>query len=255
MNLRNSSYYLYGDQEVSAAFVHGFLTAMRVCKHAVPIAGNTGEIASWVAATAVANDLEGDRQHRARVRKILAVGNVRRYEFRGMLLDCARVNERGREVDDAGHMICCPKNHRPYPHAFYTDLCGNYRGQTKPDGYCRRVRYLDVLGDDGMTLFQIRSDDAIAMEEALRRDILLGDPINSLYLEKCQEGENLEEYAHTITSALMESRMLENMRRSADNPEPSEKREGYVCSRTDDSRAKTDTIEAATDGKQDEDQP
>lgn len=203
MNLRNSSYYLYGDQDMSKAFVQGFLAAMRVYKHAVPVAGNAGEIAAWVAATAVANDVEGDRQHRARVRKILENGIYSPFDFRAMLLDCAMVDEYGREINSEGSPIVSLAEHRPWLNVFYTDdYSGDITALTKPNKPCREVRYLDVLGDDGMNLFQIRTDDSIAIEEALKLDIAFGDPINKLYLEKCQEGGILEEYVITIHNAI-----------------------------------------------------
>lgn len=196
--IRNANYYLHGDLDWRDAYIQGYLKAMQVNKHPIPISGDADEIGLWVETTAVAYDLECETQYRARLRKIIAAGRYSKKDFRCLLLDTWAVNDEGNEFTSLGEAVTEDVDREPYPNEFISDgyMAG---GAFVQNG--RRVRYLNIQGRDGLTLFQLRSNDWMAMAAFLEADIMIGDPIDELYLKESADGGRLEDYREVIVEA------------------------------------------------------
>lgn len=134
-----------------------------------------------------------------RRREALVVANKFGYsksDFRGMILDKARINDDGYEEDENGQVI---------EDAQYRLLPGKKRrkwgqyvaihkttgkeitkeaylslNQGQRDEY-KTVRYMEIKDDEGDVIQRVYDDDAGYMKELLNQDIAIGDPINRRY--------------------------------------------------------------------------
>ena len=182
-----------------------------------------------------------------RRREALVVANKFGYsksDFRGMILDKARINddgyeedENGQVIEDADYRLLPGKKHREWgKYVAIHKTTGQeitkevYLGmnQTQQAEY-RKVRYMEIKDDAGDVIQKVYDDDNGYMKELLRQDIAIGDPINVRYLNeiglKRQPSEYtglsaqfagqdrtgiLRRYHSTITAAMLESKYAEH---------------------------------------------
>lgn len=215
---RDVSYYITSpasESDLHAAFDCGFLTAMKIFRHAVPMIGNAAEVSRWIAQKATLYELETSAQARQNAHKLLDSAQYDVNEMRAMLFDVAQVNSFGMEVDEKGAIhdedgeLLEGATHREWPLYCYCDREGRQvaGAEADPDtmkakGY-RRVRYFDIYDrESGTEIYQVTSDDETMVQELLRRDIAANYQIAAAYLREAETGGLLEDYANVIREAV-----------------------------------------------------
>lgn len=192
--------------ELHEAFDCGFLTAMRVFGHVVPVVGNAGEVSRWIAMMVAAYEAETKKAMRTQACKILDAYGYDRAQLWGMLFDACWVDESGYEkpspLDEPGEDV-----HHPWPSFYYVDGDGRFvtsrdvHPACVPDG-CRKIRCLNLTSYEDSTVYRVTSDDDVMIEELLRRDIMMGSSVNMRYARESVSGGMLEKYAGVIEAAL-----------------------------------------------------
>lgn len=135
-----------------------------------------------------------------RRREALVVANKFGYsksDFRGMILDKARINddgyeedENGQVIEDAQYRLLPGKKRRQWGQYVAIHKTSNKEitkeeylrlSQSQRDEY-RKVRYMEIKDDEGDVIQRVYDDDAGYMKELLNQDIAIGDPINRRYM-------------------------------------------------------------------------
>lgn len=203
----NNDYYLHGDPDNRAAFMAGYLAALRVNKHPVPVSGGEAAVESWIETTVMAYEIEVERQVRARINKILDAVRYDKEQFRGFMFDTDTVDDAGCEISDDGREIsdwtgCMyeDEEHREWPNYTWLSRDGSTVSLLAPGA--RKVRYV-YLGTSYLGI-RLLETDCSAIEEVLKRDIATGDPIVRRYELESQPGGRLEDYADVINKALLD---------------------------------------------------
>lgn len=176
-------------------------------------------------------EIEGRRRNEARV--IGNKFNFPKLEYRAMVLDMDMTNDKGREVnredgeeieDDQFRHIEGRPEHVPWQK--YIGVHKKTGQEISKEEYdnlsekerqnYNRVRYCEILDDDGKVVQKVFFDDPGYMKEYLARDIAVADPIVQRYgvsvgLDN-ETGEYgpLRKYHSTITSSILESRYKEH---------------------------------------------
>lgn len=214
---RNASYYITSpasESELHEAFDCGFLMAMKIFRHAVPVSGDAAEVSRWIAQKATLYELETSAQARQNACKLLDSARYDVNEMRAMLFDAAQVNSFGMEVDENGPIngedgeLLEGATHREWPLYCYCDREGRQVAGMEADpetmkakGY-RRVRYFEIYDrESGAEIYQVTSDDEVMVQELLRRDIAANYQIAARYLCEAEAGGSLEDYADVIREA------------------------------------------------------
>lgn len=184
------------------------------------------------------SDIENRRRTQARI--IATKFGVSKVQFRGMTFNKAHINDNGYETDTNGTPIedseykLIEHDENGNPTGFQRQEWQYYIGVHKEKGISiskeqydslsdderknyKKVRYFDILDDNGDPVQRVFDDDAGYMKELLRDDIAIGDPINRRYLTelgvKHTENEqtgSLRRYHSTISAAMLETRYKEH---------------------------------------------
>ena len=139
-------------------------------------------------------EIEARRRREANI--IMTKFGVDKPTSRAMIFDCASIDDDGFETDENGKAIE-DSNYRIKPgkqHRQWDKFIGVHKQTNREitaDEYNRlsaeerknytRVRYFDIVDDNGDPVSRVYSDEAGYMKELIRRDIAIGDPINRRY--------------------------------------------------------------------------
>lgn len=176
-------------------------------------------------------EIEGRRKNEARV--IGNKFNFPKLEYRAMILDVDKTDDSGREInretgeyiedDQFRHIAGKPEHLQWQQYIGVHKKTGEEITKEQYDALSKkdkekynRVRYCEILDDDGKTVQKVFFDDPGYMKEYLARDITVADPIVQRYSMSIgldnDTGETgpLRKYHSTITSAILESRYKEH---------------------------------------------
>ncbi len=211
---RNASYYITSPAsgpELHEAFDCGFLMAMKIFRHAVPVNGDATTVSRWIAQKATLYELETSAQARQNACKLLDSARYDVNEMRAMLFDVAQVNNFGMEVDENGPIygedgeLLEGATHREWPLYCYCDREGRQVAgmDADPDTMkakgCRRVRYFEIYDrESGTEIYRVTSDDEVMVQELLRRDIAANSQIAFQYICESRPDGPLEDYMDAI---------------------------------------------------------
>ncbi len=200
--LKHKMYLNGSDENLKRAFLNGCKTIIAVLQHCKPeqlpaLLIRTDE--NWI------RYLCDNEQRRLDAEQLTVMKNtlqhfqpIDRQLFRGMLLNCYRINDAGQEVDDAGE-IC---NHQPYPYQYYVDMCDDEcpprtisneeYSQLPPDEQANYMRYcyMELKTKDGRSKHRFREGDRAFMTAVLQ-EILLSEPeaVHQLYSSALEEDD------------------------------------------------------------------
>ncbi len=210
----------------------------RLIKDAAGSLFHNGE--SSIMGQVIVNSSNIENRRRAEARIVATKFGVPKTQMRGMTFDKAFINDNGYETTADGipiedtqyHLIEYDENGKPT--GFQRQSWQHYIAVHKTSGKeltkeeydilsdderanYRKVRYFDILDDNGDPVQRVFEDDAGYMKELLRDDIAIGDPINRRYLTEIgvahAEGEStgiLRRYHSTISAAMLETRYKEH---------------------------------------------
>lgn len=135
-----------------------------------------------------------------RRREALVVANKFGYsksDFRGMILNKARVNddgyeedENGQVIEDAQYRLLPGKRRREWDKYILVHKTNGNEiskedylalNQAQRDNY-KKIRYMEIKDDERDVIQKVYDDDAGYMKELLNQDIAIGDPINRRYM-------------------------------------------------------------------------
>lgn len=195
--------YLNGaDGSKKRAFLDGCKTIMTVLQHCKPeqlpaLLLRTDE--DWIRYLCDNEQMRLDAEQLTIMKNTLQhFQPIDRQLFRGMLLNCYRINDAGQEVDDAGE-IC---DHQPYPYQYYEDMCdkecppptisNEEYSQLPPDEQANYMRccYMELKTKDGRSKRRFREGDRAFMTAVLQ-EILLSEPeaVYQLYSSALEEDD------------------------------------------------------------------
>ncbi len=216
----------------------------RFIKDAAGGLGHNGE--SSIMGQVIYNSSVIENRRRGEARIIATKFGVSKTQMRGMTFDKAFINDNGYETDENGVVIEDDQynllekykdRHKPWQYYIavnkktdreitreeYDALPEvsrkNNLGEIEVEGkdLYRKVRYFDILNDDGKPVQRVFEDDAGYMKELLRDDIAIGDPINIRYLTEIgvahapgEKTGQLRRYHSTISAAMLETKYKEH---------------------------------------------
>ncbi len=182
-----------------------------------------------------------------RRREAITVANkfgFKKSDFRGMIMDKNHINdngieenEDGVEIEDSMYRLKPGREHEHKGWQQYIAVHKTTNKEITKEAYdalsaqakldYRKVRYIDINDDENDTVQRVFEDDAGYMKELLRKDIMIGDPINRRYLTEiglkhfesdrvglvanyAESTGKLRKYHSTITAAMQEARYSEH---------------------------------------------
>lgn len=184
------------------------------------------------------SDIENRRRTQARI--IATKFGVSKVQFRGMTFNKAHISDNGYETDANGNVIedseynliefdkdGKPTGYRRQEWQYYIGVHKEKGISISKEEYdalsdeerkdYKKVRYFDILNDEGDPVQRVFDDDAGYMKELLRDDIAIGDPINRRYLTELgvkhtdnESTGSLRRYHSTVTAAMLETRYKEH---------------------------------------------
>ncbi len=210
----------------------------RLIKGAAGSLGHNGETSIMGQVIARSAAIEARRRSEATI--MMNKFGVDKPMSRAMMFDCASIDDDGFETDEFGKPIedhnfkhiHGKRAHREWDKyigvhkktgaeitaAEYTALSDAERKQYN------RIRYFDIVDDNGDPVQRVYSDDAGYMKELIIRDITIGDPINRRYAQSigladpnapdktagANETGLLRKYHSTISAAILSTKYKEH---------------------------------------------
>lgn len=194
----NQKFLLNGSKNEEQAFIAGWRALAQVLTHSSndDYSGILArEDKDWIIHLCQCEAARERHERYSVAQSVVQCCNVNREEFRGMLLDCCRINDEGVEVNEHGDIIL----HESYHNKFYEDERGDqytevaYRNASPEDREkLEEVSYINLTNKSGSTVRQVTMYNAPFME-ALINKILPNEPmaiINLLHEELMSEEQN-----------------------------------------------------------------
>lgn len=203
------------DSKERRIFLHGFLTAADAFSITRPL-NDDQEAQKWALNQLVLHAIHEDDKKRETAQVLLRAFSCDKWAFRAMILH-RRVDDYGRNVDAVGAPTDSPVDW-PFFVAILPD--GREIDESAYDALseeeqraCKKVRCVEMTSLDGKMSWLAREDDLFLMQEMLVQDILIGDPINSCYMEEVLhcDGALRHLYCGQITTAFMSGGLREHM--------------------------------------------
>lgn len=201
------------------------------------LAHHIGE--SSILGQVIAKSAEIEARRRREANIIMTKFGIDKPTSRAMIFDCASIDddgfetdENGKAIEDSNYRIKPGKQHRQWDKFIgvhkktnreitaeeYTQLSADERKEYT------RVRYFDIVDDNGDPVSRVYSDESGYMKELIRRDIAIGDPINRRYNisygvadpnAPADDPEHnrtglLRKYHSTISGAMLETKYKEH---------------------------------------------
>ncbi len=166
----------------------------RLIKSAASSLGHLGEAS--IMGQVISENARIEQRRRSEARIIANKFGITKPHFRGMVFDCANIDDDGYETDENGHVIedknfnLLPgKQHRSWQQfiAVHKDTrreitAEQYNNLSDAEkAHYHRINYMDITNDKGEVVQQVFADDAGYMKELLNDDITIGDPITQRY--------------------------------------------------------------------------
>lgn len=210
----------------------------RLIKGAAGSLGHNGETSIMGQVIARSAAIEARRRSEATI--MMNKFGVDKPISRAMMFDCASIDDDGFETDEYGKPIEDvnfkhiegKRAHREWDQYIGVHkktgaeiTAAEYRTLSDSDRkQYTRIRYFDILDDNGDPVQRVYSDDAGYMKELIIRDITIGDPINRRYAQSIglsdpnapdqTEGANdtglLRKYHSTISAAILSTKYKEH---------------------------------------------
>lgn len=201
------------------------------------LAHHIGE--SSILGQVIAKSAEIEARRRREANIIMTKFGIDKPTSRAMIFDCASIDddgfetdENGKAIEDANYRIKPGKQHRQWDK--FIGVHKKTNREITADEYNQlsaeerknytRVRYFDIVDDNGDPVSRVYSDESGYMKELIRRDIAIGDPINRRYNisygvadpnAPADDPEHnrtglLRKYHSTISGAMLETKYKEH---------------------------------------------